>query len=147
MAKPARIQTRTPQAAPRYQVIQITDLSGGLDLRRSPTILGPDRARVLRNYSLGRPGELVVRPGYTQFSTTNLGSTRAQGARRIYLGSTQFTLLAWGGQVYRPTDGGSLPSTAIEYSTLSETNDVFFPYDRTLVAVMDGANRPRKSTG
>ena len=147
MAKGAQIKTRVPRATPAYQVIEISDLSGGLDLRRSPTLLGPDRARVLRNYSLGSPGELVVRPGYTAFSATDLGSTRAQGARRVYLGSTQFTLLAWGGQVYRPTDGGSLPSTAIEYSTISESNDVFFPYDRTLVAVMDGANRPRKSTG
>lgn len=147
MAKTAQIKTHTPRAMRTYQVLEISDLSGGLDLRRSPTLLGSDRARVLRNYSLGSPGELVVRPGYIAFSTTNLGSTRAQGGSRIYLGSTQFTLVAWGGQVYRPTDGGSLPSTAIEFSTISEANEIFFPYDRTIVAVMDGANRPYKSTG
>ena len=146
MAKTS-IRTRSPRTAKQYQILDITDMSGGLDLRRSPTLLAPDRSRVLRNYSLGSPGEIVVRPGFTAFSTTNLGSTRAQGGRRIYLGSTQFTLTAWGGNVYRPTDGGVLPSTAIEYSTISESNEVFFPYDRQLVAVMDGANRPWKSTG
>ncbi len=147
MAAKTQVKTRSAQTARRYQILDIPDLSGGLDLRRSPTLLASDRARVLRNYSLGSPGELVVRPGYLAFSTTNLGSTRAQGGRRVYLGSTQFTLLAWGGLVYRPTDGGILPSTAVEYSTISEVNDVFFPYDRTIVAVMDGANRPWKSTG
>lgn len=145
MAKSAKVKTHGARATRVYQVLDITDLSGGLDLRRSPTLLGPDRARVLRNYSLGSPGELVVRPGYTAFSATNLGSTRAQGGRRIYLGSTQFTLIAWGGTVYRPADGGTFP--AVEYSTISAVNDVFFPYDRTIVAVMDGANRPWKSTG
>lgn len=144
MAKPVR--TRPPTVSRTPQVLQVTDLSGGLDLRRSRTLLGPDRAVVLRNHSLSSPGELPVRAGYQAFSTTNLGSTRAQGGRRIYLASTQFTLLAWGGNVYRPPDGGGASST-VEYSTISDTNAVFFPYDRVLVAVMDGANRPRKSTG
>lgn len=143
---PAAVRTKPPRATRTYQILEVQDLSGGLDLRRSPTLLGPDRARVLRNYSLATPGEIVVRPGYQAFSTTALGSTRAQGGRRIYLASTQFTLWAWGGNVYRPPDGGGASST-VEYSTISESNQVFFPYDRTLVAVMDGANRPYKSTG
>lgn len=141
------VRTRRPTIAPTPQVLTIEDLSGGLDLRRSPTLLAPDRARVLRNHALSSPGELPVRPGYQQFSTTNLGSARAQGARRIYLASTQFTLLAWGGNVYRPPDGGGAASSVVEYSTISDTSAVFFPYDRVLVAVMDGVNRPRKSTG
>lgn len=145
MAKTAA-KTRKPSAARTYQVLEIPDLSGGLDLRRSPTLLATDRARVLRNYSLATPGEIVVRPGYAAFTTTVLGSTRHQGGRRIYLGSTEFTLTAWGGNVYRPPDGGQ-QSSEVEYSTISETADVFFPYDRILVAVMDGTNRPHKSTG
>ena len=144
MAKAAK--TRSPHASRAYQVLEIPDLSGGLDLRRSPTLLGTDRARVLRNYSLATPGEIVVRRGYRAFSTTILGSSRHQGGRRVYLASAQFTLTAWGGQVYRPPDGGQ-QSSEVEYSTVSETNPVFFPYDRTLVGIFDGANRPRKSTG
>ena len=144
MAKAAK--TRSPKATRTYQVLEIPDLSGGLDLRRSPTLLGTDRARVLRNYSLTTPGELVVRAGYTLFSTTNLGASRGQGGQRVYLAGAQFTLFAWGGNVYRPTDGGAL-STTPDYSTVSPTAAVFFPFDRTLVGIFDATNRPRKSTG
>jgi hypothetical protein len=144
--KPASVSARQPKATRTYQVVEVTDLSGGLDLRRSPTLLNPDRARVLKNYALSTPGELVVRPGYLQFSTTNLGSSKYQGGRRIYLADTQFTLTAWGGEVRRPPDGAA-HSSVVEFSTISETNPVYFPYDRVLVAVMDGANRPFKSTG
>lgn len=139
-------KTRRPVADRSYQVLEINDLSGGLDLRRSPTLLASNRARVLKNYSLQNPGEVMVRPGYQAFSTTMLGSSRGQGGERVYLGSTSFTLFAWGGLVFRPPDGGGA-SSIVEYSTLSETNQIFFPYDRTLVAAFDGANRPAKSTG
>lgn len=140
-----RPQTRRPTANRTYQLLEITDLSGGLDLRRSPTLLASNRARTLKNYSLTNPGELVVRPGYRQFSTTVLGASRFQGGQRVYLGSTQFSLFAWNGAVYSLDDQGVLDSTAV-YSTIHASNAVFFPYDRTIVAVMDGANRPRKST-
>lgn len=139
-------KTRGAQIAPTYQLLEVVDQSGGLDLRHSPTLLESDRALVLRNYQLANPGELVVRPGYLRWSTTSLGSTRYQGGARVYLASTQFLLTAWGGNVYRPPDGGA-QSSVIEYSTLSDTAQVYFPYDRTLVAVFDGVNRPRKSTG
>ena len=144
MAK-TQIKGRQPRATRAYQVLEVTDLSGGLDLRRSPTLLATDRARVLKNYSLGTPGEIVVRPGYLQYSTVNLGAKRAQGGQRVYLASTQFTLAAWEGAVYRPD--GTAQSSVVEYSTLSTGNQIYFPYDRTLVAVLDGANRPQKSTG
>lgn len=140
-----RIKSRTPTATRRYQLMEVTDLTGGLDLRRSPSLLGSDRARTLTNFALTNPGELVVRPGYMKFSTTNLGGERIQGGVRAYLGSTTFTRLAWNGAVYGLSDAGALDSTAL-YSTISPTNQVFFPYDRELVAVMDGVNRPRKST-
>lgn len=143
-----RVKSRTPNANRRYQLIEVTDLTGGLDLRRSPTLLGSNRARTLKNFALTNPGELAVRAGYLRYSTAvNLGNARIQGGQRIYLGSTTFTRIAWDGAVYRVGDGGStaLDSTAL-YSTIASTAEAYFPYDRELVAVMDGANRPRKST-
>jgi hypothetical protein len=128
-----------------YQQVTVSDLSGGLDLRRSPTLLAPNRARVLMNHSLATPGELVVRAGYQAFSTNSLGSQRIQGGVRAYLASTQFLLIAWNGGIYKPTDGGILSTTPV-YSTLSAANQIYFPYDRTLVAAFDGVNRPVKST-
>lgn len=141
----AGLKTRSPKAARVAQVIEYTDLSGGLDLRRSPTLMEPNRARVLRNYALSEPGALVVRPGYRVFSSNSLGSGRIQGGQRAYLASTQITLVAYEGAVYEVRDAGNINSTAL-HSTISTAASVFFPYDRTLVAVMDGANRPRKST-
>lgn len=142
-----RVKSRPARASRSYQIIEVTDLTGGVDLRRAPSLLAPDRARTLKNLALTSPGELVVRSGYTEFSTTNLGNFRIQGGARCYLESTTFTRIAWNGAVYRVGDGGStaLDSTSV-YSTVSSTNPVYFPYDRELVAVMDAANRPRKST-
>jgi hypothetical protein len=117
-----------------------------MDRRRSPTLVSADRARRQRNVSLGSPGEWAVRPGYVRFSTTDLGSTGWQGGQRIYLASTTFSLAAFQGAVYRPPDGGGA-SSVVEYSTVNSTAAVYFPYDRVLVAVMDGHNRPYKSTG
>lgn len=142
---PQQVKSRAPSASRRYQLIEVGDLTGGLDLRRSASLLSPDRSRTLKNFALTNPGELVVRPGYIRFSTTNLGNARIQGGQRIYLSSTNATRLAWNGAVYSLTDGGVLDSTAV-YSTIASTSQVFFPHDRELVAVMDGANRPRKST-
>ena len=142
---PQSVKSRTAHAARRYQLIEVSDLTGGVDLRRAPTLLGPDRARRVNNWALTSPGELVVRPGYRQFSTSNLGNNRIQGGVRAYLASTTFTRLAWNGAVYSLSDAGVLDSTAL-LSTISDTNAVYFPYDRELVAVLDGANRPRKST-
>ena len=139
------IKSRQSRASRTYQMVEVTDLTGGVDLRRSLSLLSPDRARTLRNFALTSPGELPIRPGYRQFSTTNLGNNRIQGGVRAYLDSTTFTRIAWNGAVYSLSDGGVLDSTAL-YSTISSTNQVSFPYDRELVAVMDGANRPRKST-
>lgn len=139
------LAAKRPTAPRTYQHVQVSDLSGGLDLRRSPTLLSPDRARTLTNYSIATPGEIAVRAGYQAFTSTSLGSTRGQGGARVYLNSTVFTLYGWGGGVYNVPDGGAISTTPI-YSTVSPTNEVFFPYDRTLVAVLDGANRPRMST-
>ena len=138
------LKTRTPRAARTRQVVEVTDMTGGVDLRRSPTLLGPNRARTLKNYSLEEPGALIVRPGYTRASTGTLGTGRPQGGQRVYLSSLAFSLVAWSGAVYRPTDAWAFGAAV--HSTISTGNQVFFPYDRDIVMVMDGANRPRFST-
>jgi hypothetical protein len=140
-----KLKTRTPFAQRTKQLVEVPDLSGGLDLRRSPTLVGANRARVMRNFSLREPGALVMREGYTAYSSNTLGGDRIQGGQRAYLGSTQITLIAYGGAVYEVRQTGVINSTSV-HSTISATAEVFFPYDRQLVAVMDGANRPRKST-
>lgn len=140
---PKALKTRSPRASRTKQLVEVNDLTGGVDLRRSPTLLDPSRARKLLNYSLEEPGALVVRPGFQRASSGSLGAGRAQGGQRVYLSDTVFSVLAFGGAVYKPDDSWVFGSPV--YSTISATNQVYFPYDRDLVAVMDGANRPRKS--
>lgn len=132
--------------APRstYLPVPVADLSGGLDQRKAPTLLKANRARVLQNFSLREPGALTLYPGWTTFSTASLGSGRPQGGQRIYLGSgTPFTLAAWNGGVYKPTDGG-VWGAAVS-SGWSTSTEIFFPYDRDLVAIFDGVTAPKKS--
>lgn len=142
---PKGLRTGSAKANRRYQVLGVTDLTGGVDLRRSPSLLSPSRSARLKNFALTNPGELVMRPGFRRFSTTVLGNSRIQGGARIYLDSTTCTRIAWNGAVFGCDDAGVLDSTAL-FSTISPSHEVFFPYDRDLVAVLDGVNRPRKST-
>jgi hypothetical protein len=137
--KPATIQKQ-------YQLLPVIGPSAGVDLRSSPTLMAPERARTLVNFSLEEPGALVVRPGYEQFSTTSLGNSRLRGGARIYLNtavpsaaSTMFTLVAFSGGVYNQNDTGGWVSTTPSLTGLS-TNEIFFPADRDLVAVFDGAS-------
>ena len=103
----------------------------------------PNRARVCRNWSLREPGALVMFPGWMTVSDASLGSGRPQGANRIYLGSgSPFSLLAWNGGVYKPSDAwvlGAAVSTG-----WNSSNQVFFPYDRDIVAILDGATAAKK---
>lgn len=138
------IKARAPQASRTRQLVSVDDLTGGLDLRRSQTVMAPNRDRQAVNFDLTEPGALKVRPGWTQASTASLGSARAQGGQRVYLANTVFSLVAYGGAVYKPSDVWVFGSPV--YSTISPTNQAYFPYDRDLVMVMDGANRPRFST-
>jgi hypothetical protein len=86
-----------------------------------------------------------VWPGWESFSTASLGSGRPQGGQRIYLGDeTPFTLASWNGGVYKPSDAGVWGSTVS--SGWSAANEIFFPYDRDLVAILDGATTAKKST-
>lgn len=140
-------RTSRPTAARVYQTIPVEDLTGGLDLRRSPTLLASHRARVLRNWSLEEPGALVVRPGYQAFTTNSLGGASVQGGARIYLASTIVTLLAWEGGVYTVADAGGAQSTTAVLTGLSTANRLYFTHDRDLVAVFDGSTTvPQKST-
>lgn len=140
----ASLATRSPAASKALQVVSVDDLTAGVDLRRAQTILDPNRARTLKNYSLTTPGALTVRPGYLQASTASLGTGRAQGGQRVYLASTQFSLVAWNGAVKKPTDAWVWGADV--FTGLSSANAVFFPFDRDLVMVMDGIMRPRFST-
>lgn len=118
-------------------------MTGGLDLRRSPTLMQPNRARRNQNVSLEEPGAWTVLPGYRQVSSASMGSNPT-GGQRVYLDGYTFTLLAIDGAVYKP-DAAWVRGAAV-HSTISTGNQAFFPYDRRIVAVLDGANRPRMST-
>jgi hypothetical protein len=149
MAKQAK--TQRAASAKAYQVLPVADMTGGLDLRTSPTLMGSDKARSLVNWSLEQQGALVVRPGYEAFSTTSLGSGRIQGAERIYLNtalpsvnSTAFTLVGFGGSLYVQSDSGGWSSVVL--SGLSTSNELHFGHDRDLVAVFDGSTSAWKST-
>lgn len=125
--------------------MQVDDPSGGIDLRRSPTLVAPNRARVCRNFTLDEPGALKVYPGWRSWLTSSLGSSRGQGGRRIYLTAVAaFCLFAYSGSLYKPNDAGT-PGSAV-LSSLSASNEIDFPYDADLVAVLDGTHVPKKST-
>lgn len=142
---PSSLKTRTSRASKAYQLVEVNDLTGGMNLRVSPTLLESDRAVELRNVSLAEPGAWTVRPGYRQYSTGNLGSGRIQGGQRVYLSSHTFTLVAWNQGVY--LGDSTLTNTSTPVLTGLSTNQVFFPYDRDMVAVLDGSsNGQKKST-
>jgi hypothetical protein len=139
------LKAQRASATGNYFTVPVDDLSGGLDQRKAATLLKPNRARVLRNFSLREPGALIVWPGFASFSTSSLGSGRPQGGQRVYLGLVSpFTLAAWGGSVYKPSDAG-VWGAAVS-SGWSASNEVFFPSDRDLVAILDGATAAKKST-
>lgn len=151
MAKQATAQK--PTTAREYQLIPVVDMTGGLDLRTSPSLLASNRSQVLTNWSLSEPGSLVVRPGYAAVSTATLSSGRINGAARVYLNttipnaaSTVVTVVNDGaaGTVHTMTDGGAW--SAANLSGRSTVNEVYFPADRDLVAVMDSSSVPMKST-
>jgi len=152
MAKSAG-QTRAAKTARVYQMLPVIGPSAGLDLRTAPTLMQPDRARTLVNFSLAEPGALVMRAGYQVWSTSSLGAGRIQGAKRVYLNtaipnqaSTVFTLVGYNGGVYNQTDSGGWLSTTPQLSGLS-TGDLHFVNDRDVVAVFDGASTAiQKST-
>lgn len=140
----ASVKAQKVTAGSNYRLIAVDDLSAGLDLRKAATLVEANRARVLRNFSLREPGALLMFPGWATFSTASLGSGRPQGGQRIYLGSgTPFTLAAWNGGVYKPSDVG-VWGAAVSTGWSSST-EIFFPYDRDIVAIFDGTTAAKKS--
>jgi hypothetical protein len=125
-----------------YQLVAVDDLTGGVDLRRSPSLMQPTRARVLRNVSLQEPGAWQPFPGWRTFSTTNLGPGRPQGARRIYLAGATFTLASWGNSVYTPSDTGVWGAPTL---TGRGSGEHYFVYDRNLAVLFDGAANMQKT--
>jgi hypothetical protein len=138
------IKSRRATASPVYQTIPVPDLTGGIDLRRTETLLDSKRARVCRNWSLAEPGALRVRAGFVSFSSV-LSTKAVQGSQRVYLGSTQGTIAAVNGEIFILPDNAVWNTTAVA-TGFSTVNQVFFPYDRSMVAAFDGATRPQKST-
>lgn len=138
-------KTQKVRSAPDYQVLPQGDLTGGLDLRRAQTRMGAERSRTCLNWSLGEPGTLRVRKGYDAWSSNSLGSSGGQGGVRAYLADDQFTLFAWGGNLYKPTDSGGLSTTPV-FSGLASTAPIEFCYDRRIVGVFDSTSTPQKST-
>lgn len=140
-----RQSTRKPSIASVPQLLRVDDLSGGIELRLSSSLLKPDQARRLRNWSLEEPGALVTYPGWVAFSTTSLGARRIQGAQRIYLKTINpFTVSADNGSVYKPSDAGVWGTAVL--TARDATNAHYFPYDRDLCADFDGTNIPKKTT-
>lgn len=142
---PATVKAKRATPQQDYRLLSVEDLSGGLDQRKAATLLKPNRARVLRNWTLREPGALLMFPGWVSHSTTSLGSGRPQGGQRVYLGNaTPFTLAAWNGGVYRPSDAGVWGSAVS--TGWDTTAAISFPYDRDIVAILDGVNAAQKST-
>jgi hypothetical protein len=147
---PSQAQTKPAVVGKAYQLLSVVGPSAGMDLRTSPTLLKPEQARTLVNFSLSEPGALVVRKGFTRFSTTSLGSQRIQGAARIYLNtavpsaaSTMFTVVGFNSSLNLQSDSGGWTFGVL--SGLS-TAELCFPSDRDLVACLDGSTRLMKST-
>lgn len=126
------------------ELLLVDDLSAGIDLRRSPSLLKANRAIRLRNWSLEEPGALLPVPGWLSYSTASLGAGRVQGGERVYLSGLTFTLAAFAGSVYKPSDAGVWGAAVL--TGLSASNELYFPYDREMVAVFDGATVPKKTT-
>lgn len=136
------LKARPVRTAKQPQVLTIPDLTGGVQLRVSPTLLEPNQSVQLRNWSLEEPGAMVVRRGYLQYGSSNMGAGRAQGGQRIYLSSHVFTLVAHNSTLYLVSDGG-VPSTVLHGLS---TNQIHFVHDRDLVVELDSVNRPQCST-
>jgi hypothetical protein len=125
-------------------IFQVRDLTAGVNLRPSPTVIRPNQATRLLNTLISNPGELGVYPGFETFSTASLGARRCQGVRRIYLSTATFTLGADNGNIYAPNDSGVWGSAVL--ASLSTTEPIEFVSDRDIVAVFDGTNVPSKSS-
>lgn len=127
-----------------YQLVPVEDLSGGVDLRHSPTLMKPNRARRCHNFCLKEPGALVTRAGWSQFSTASLGANPVQGGQRVYLEDAIFTLAAYGGSIYKPSDAGVWGSAV--KTGYHASDPIHFAHDRDFAVALDGTTAPSKTT-
>lgn len=123
-------------------IVQVRDLTAGVNLRPSSTNIQPNQARRLLNTLISNTGELAPYPGWDEFMVSAV-SRRIQGGRRVYLDTTTFTIFADNGSIYVPNDSGVQGSAVL--TGRSTTNQIDFPHDRDIVAVFDGANVPKKT--
>ena len=86
-------------------MVTLRDLSGGVDLRHSPTLLDPTRAQRLENFCLEEVGALKTVPGYTSWGEAF--ATDIQGMARIYLTAGTVTLVATNGEITVVEDDGT----------------------------------------
>lgn len=127
-------------------VVQVKDMTAGVNLRPSPTNINPDQAALLVNTLITSRGELAMYPGWKAFSSSSIGARRSQGGKRIYLkNGVTFSLAADNGNIYSPNDGTGVFGSAIS-TGWNTSNAIDFPNDRDQVAVFDGATVPQKST-
>ncbi|MEQ1726741.1 MAG: hypothetical protein ABL982_00055 [Vicinamibacterales bacterium] len=140
----ARASTRPTSVSSKPQLVRVDDLSLGLELRLASSLLKQGQASLLRNWSLREPGSLVTYPGWLERSDSSLGARRPQGGQRVYLDAATFTLVADNGLVYKPSDG-FVWGVSVQGGR-DTVNQIFFPHDRDLVAVLDGVTAPVKTT-
>ena len=135
---------KSGSAQAKTATITVSDLTGGIDRRSSPTLLQSNRAQQLTNVRLSVLGRWRPRPGWLNWSTTNLGAHVLQGAQRIYLnGIAPFTVAAYNGGLYRPTDLGVWGSAT--QTGLSTSAIVDLPSDAFLVGMINGTDTPLRS--
>lgn len=131
----------------REVVLEVNDLTGGLNRHATASLMGKSQSRRLRNVDVSDPGAWKPRPGFTHFGITNVtaGNGFKGGMSRIYLdGVDPFVLFSVGGNVHKVPDSGT--ADAVVVSGFSDTTDHFYPHDGTMVAVVDSVNIPQKST-
>ena len=130
----------TPPEKPLF----FENLVGGLDQNSALTRIARDQAKRLKNFSLEETN-LVTVEGFDQFTTTANAGDPLQGGARIYLADQDpFTLVAYDGDVFPVTDAGVIGSA--EFTDRNASNRIYFPYDRRVVMVFDGDNRPKISS-
>src|ERR1700704_5029540 len=95
-------------------IVQVKDLTAGVNLRPSPTNVNPDQSALLLNTLISSKGELGVYPGGRAHTTPSLAARRSQGGKRIYLkNNVTFSLGADNGNIYRPPDAGGAFGAAV----------------------------------
>lgn len=127
------------------QIVQVKDLTAGVNLRPSPTNVNPDQSALLLNTLIASKGELGIYPGWKAFSASSIATRRSQGGKRIYLkNSVTFSIAADNGNIYSPNDATGAFGSTIS-TGWNSSNPIDFPNDRDQVAIFDGATVPQKS--